>query len=619
MSADAEYTLELGAEYSRPCGGTPAAQRWCDRGMLWAQGFNHAEGAHCFAQAAVADASCALARWGEAHCLGVNYNSPELDPAVGARALALAEDAVRLLGVGWITYGDALDTEGRISAAVAFIKALPARLGPAGTSREAQDAAYAVAMEEVYVAHGEADADVAFLYADALMQLNPWRLWQGAQEAVLSADFECQTPTDANTTKLVAVLERGLRLAPRHGGLCHLYVHALEMGPRSLLRGAQLAGARDTIRGGCIPDSGHLVHMASHIDVQLGEYATTIKCNLEAVAADLRFKARRGVMARRAGVSTSAAGPAMYDVYCAHNYHFVVYGAMFSGQYAVAKLTALELVSQIGQPDLATSPMLDYLEMFLAVPLHVMVRFGRWHDILADPLPPGAGDTGVGTDATFAATLAVQRYARTVALAALERVAEAEAEAELFEAARAQVPAGRKHLIYNSYADVLCVAAAMLRGEIAYRKGDHEAGFAKLREAVALDAALSYEEPWSWMQPPRHALGALLLEQGEVEEAAAVYTADLAAHPGGNIWALHGLTECEERGAELHLPAPPIESEADSGRGLAERLAAAQAGADIAVGASCFCRLSRAAGGGCCGAEAAGEGSPPKRSRDSSL
>ena len=67
-------------------------------------------------------------------------------------------------------------------------------------------------------------------------------------------------------------------------------------------------------------------------------------------------------------------------------------------------------------------------------------------------------------------------------------------------------------------------------------------------------------------------------------------------------------------------PSPSrAESEADSGRGLAERLAAAQAGADVTVGASCFCRLSRAAGGGCCGAETAGEGPPPKRSRDSSL
>ena len=107
--------------------------------------------------------------------------------------------------------------------------------------------------------------------------------------------------------------------------------------------------------------------------------------------------------------------------------------------------------------------MLDFLEMFIAVPLHVMVRFGRWYDILAEPLPAVAGTD----DNRFSATLAVQRYARAVALAALGRVGEAQAEAEAFELAKASVPESRKHLIYNTYGDVLGVAQSMLQGEIA--------------------------------------------------------------------------------------------------------------------------------------------------------
>ena len=137
---------------------------------------------------------------------------------------------------------------------------------------------------------------------------------------------------------------------------------------------------------------------------------------------------------------------------------------MFTGQYQIAKLTALELRAQL--PLTATDdylPMLDFLEMFLAVPLHVMVRFGRWYDILAEPLPAVAGSD----DNRFSATLAVQRYARAVGLAALGRVGEAEAEAEAFELAKASVPESRKHLIYNTYADVLGVAQSMLQGEIA--------------------------------------------------------------------------------------------------------------------------------------------------------
>ena len=294
--------------------------------MLWAHGFNFSEATECCRRAFAADPTCAMARWGEALCMGPNYNDPVLDDQRAASALQAAQDAVRLLDA---SSAAALAAVGDTSAAL--VRALPARLGPPTTSREEQDAAYAIAMAAVYESYGDSDADVAFAYADALMQLNPWRLWTGADTAIIEGDFECQRPSDDNTTRLIAVLEKGLTLAPRHAGLCHLYVHALEMGPRSLLRGAQLEAARDCIRDGVIPDSGHLIHMASHIDVQLGEYERTIRCNMEAVQADLKFKARAGVAAHSPGVSTDGGGPAMYDVYCAHNYHFVIYGAMFSG------------------------------------------------------------------------------------------------------------------------------------------------------------------------------------------------------------------------------------------------------------------------------------------------
>ena len=95
----------------------------------------------------------------------------------------------------------------------------------------------------------------------------------------------------------------------------------------------------------------------------------------------------------------------------------------------------------------------------------------------------------------------------------------------------------------------------MLDGEIAYREGRFDDAFASLRRAIELDDALPYDEPWGWMQPTRHAYGALLLEQGRVEEAAAVYAADLGfdatlsrscQHPG-NVWSLHGYHECLQR------------------------------------------------------------------------
>ena len=73
----------------------------------------------------------------------------------------------------------------------------------------------------------------------------------------------------------------------------------------------------------------------------------------------------------------------------------------------------------------------------------------------------------------------------------------------------------------NTVQDLLGVAEAMLNGEIEYRRGNYEVAFAYLRRSVELDDALPYDEPWGWMQPTRHALGALLLEQGRVAEAEA--------------------------------------------------------------------------------------------------
>ncbi len=127
----------------------------------------------------------------------------------------------------------------------------------------------------------------------------------------------------------------------------------------------------------------------------------------------------------------------------------------------------------------------------------------------------------------------------------------------------------------------------MLDGELAYRKGDSDEAFAHLRQAAALSDSLHYTEPWAWMHPPRHALGALLLEQGRVEEAECVYAADLglnddlnrcSQHPD-NVWSLHGYVEClrrQQRDAQAAAIQP--------------RLDAALASSDVHIGASCCCR-----------------------------
>jgi len=144
----------------------------------------------------------------------------------------------------------------------------------------------------------------------------------------------------------------------------------------------------------------------------------------------------------------------------------------------------------------------------------------------------------------------------------------------------------------------------MLEGEIAYRRGEHDAAFAHLRAGIAMEDDLPYDEPWGWMQPIRHALGALLLEQGRAAEAEAVYREDLGLggslpraqiHPD-NLWALRGLLDCLERRGET------IEAAL-----IRQRVELAAARADVPVSVSCFCargnasqQVAAAAGTTCC-------------------
>ena len=136
----------------------------------------------------------------------------------------------------------------------------------------------------------------------------------------------------------------------------------------------------------------------------------------------------------------------------------------------------------------------------------------------------------------------------------------------------------------------------MIMGELAYHQGAVDDAFEHLRLAVERYDDLNYTEPWSWMHPPRHALGALLLEQGHRAEAEAVYRTDLGlssdpnqraprgcTHPD-NIWSLHGLLECLDDSENRH----EIQF-------LRQRLDLAQARADVEITASCCCRKTTGA------------------------
>ncbi|HWD74391.1 MAG TPA: hypothetical protein VG371_04590 [Solirubrobacteraceae bacterium] len=472
MSQAAPYPFDLG-RYRRATS-TPfaEAQRWFDRGLVWSYAFNHGEAIRCFERAIACDEDFALAHWGVAYASGPNYNK-QWD----------AFDDLDLRRSLRRSYDDTIQARELAAGAWPVEQRLIAALGERYASPEPSDdldrwtAAYAQAMGDVYAAHS-GDLDVAALYADALMNVTAWSLW----------DLETGEPADgAHTLEARRVLETALA---RPGG------------------------------------DGH-------------------------------------------------------PLYRVHNHHFRIYGAMFAGRRGTALAAADALAASIPEDLLRVEvpPMADWLESFVPMRLHVLVRFGLWEEIIAEPLPADPG--------LYCVSAALTRYAKGVAFAATSCVADAEREREAFAAAVSRVPESR-YLFNNTARDILAVAGAMLDGELEYRRGNHEEAWRHLRRAIELDDTLPYDEPWGWMQPTRHAYGALLLEQGEVESAAAVYAADLGLdatlpracqHPS-NVWSLDGYHECLSRLGRT-----------DEARGIKPQLDRALAQADIEITSSCFCRM----------------------------
>ena len=541
---------DLGA-FGRPVTTSSAeAQLWFDRGLAWAYGFNHEEAVACFEAAAAADPGCAMAYWGIAYALGPNYNKPW--------EFFDAADLMRTVQRAYATVEQAhAAAAGATPTEQALIRALRARYPQ---SRAVDDCSvwnepYADAMRPVYELAPD-DPDVAALYADALINLTPWQLW----------DIRTGQPAArARTLEAKAVLDRAIASAAgaSHPGVLHMYIHLMEMSPTPE---AALTAA-DRLRG-LVPDPGHLQHMPSHLEVLCGDFRRVVSGNSDAITADEKYLRRAGAMN-------------FYTLYRSHDYHFKIYGAMFLGQSQVALETAAQLEASIPEDLLRVQspPMADWLEGFLAMRVHVLIRFGRWADILAMPMP--------ADPRLYCVTTAMLHYARGVALSTTGLIGEAEAERTLFHRSVSEIPSSRT-LFNNTWLDVLAIASAMLDGELEYRKGEYDLAFAALERSIALDDNLPYDEPWGWMQPTRHAYGALLLEQGRVAEAEAVYRADLGLddtlprpvqHPG-NVWALHGLHECLVRLGK-----------AGEARIIAQQLKIAAALADVPIGSSCFCRL----------------------------
>ena len=473
----------------------PDAQRYFDQGMVLAFGFNHAESIRSFRAAQTLDPSCAMCFWGEALAIGPNINVTSngkaiMTPAERADARAAIDEAFALM-------------DGVTPKEQDWIRALDRRYdGQADTPRDPLDRAWANALAEMAARYPD-DTTVASVYAEALMNTMPWDYW--------GPDGEAKPDTQAVITSLEAVMAAD----PDHPLALHLYIHALEASSNA----AKAEPAADRLAN-LVPGSGHLVHMPSHIYFRVGRYQDSALANIRAAEVDEAYIAQ---------CNAQGFYPALYYP---HNIHFLWASATMQGQSALSLESARRVVANVRVEQVEQFPTIQF---FRTVPMLSLVRFARWEEILQEPEPYEP----------FAFARAIWHYGRGVAHAALGDAEAAMVELAAIEALEPEVDEIFMGNVYPAR-DLLGIAKALLRGEMAYRAGDAANAVLAFEEAVALQDALPYTEPPFWYYPTRQSLGAALLASNRDAEAQAIFEADLQQYPM-NGWSMFGLAEALRR------------------------------------------------------------------------
>jgi tetratricopeptide (TPR) repeat protein len=505
---------------------SPEAQKYFNQGLNFLFGFNHGAAIRAFQAAETIDPDCAMAHWGVALACGPHINFPVVPPPVAELAwkeLALAQE--HAAHASTVEQG--------------LIGALSHRYAdPQPEDRGPLDQAYADAMRSVWKAHPD-DPDVGVLFAEAMMDLRPWDQW--------THEGRPQPGTD----EILATLEQVMQLNLNHPFANHLYIHALEASPHP----EQALAAADRLRD-LQPGIAHNVHMPSHIDIRIGHWHEAITANLKAVEADRRYQT---IVGRPKGLIV---------FYAAHNQHMLAYAAMMTGQRDLAVEHIRAMVKEMPEDEVKKYAMLA--EGFMAMPYEVLIRFGLWNEILAEPDHPEF----------MVFTRAFRHAARGIAYAATGNIKSARLEQTAFLEASKLVPA-EEVFGNNSCQALLAIATPMLDGEILIREGKLDEGLSQLRTAVSAEDALRYDEPPGWILPVRHSLGANLIEAGRFAEAEQVYRDDLARLPE-NGWSLFGLARSLE-----------LQQKGDEAAAVEARYHNIWSNADMQITSSCLCQPGR--------------------------
>jgi tetratricopeptide (TPR) repeat protein len=500
----------LGSYRMRVSNCSRTAKAFFDQGLRLFYGFYFPEAIASFREAARLDPDCPMIYWGVALAIAPGPNSrylgfPDDPQGKGAEAI---DRAIALIN-------RASEKEAR------FIRALhilyDVRAQPDARRR---GLAYAEAMREV-LARYPADPEAGTLYAAARMTLSPWNYW--------TPDGKPRPGTE----EVDAALQRVMRAYPVHPGANHLYTHLMESSQnpeRALPHAERLARA--------MPGAGHLLHMPSHLYLRTGRYAQVVESNRRSIAADKALLDAWGEREMPMGVGSYSLSARVHGM---HAHEFIHMATVFQGSYSASIDAARAAAVMIRPEQLRTN---GTLQRHFVRPWLTQRQFGKWQQILDEPPPT--------VDLPF--IRGTWHFARGSALAATDKLPEAERELAEVRAAAARKETASLMVRVNPASKVLALSGHLLEGEIAARRGEIERAIAHLETAQRLEDGLAYMEPPDWAYPVRHSLGAVLLQAGRVEEAEVVYWEDLRRNPE-NGWSLYGVRQSLLRQGDTALAA----------------------------------------------------------------
>jgi tetratricopeptide (TPR) repeat protein len=464
-----------------------SAQFYFNQGISMYYSFHIIEAMASFKKAARFDPGAAMLQWAQALAYGPNIN--DLGYAASPDALTASGKATELSG-------NCTDKEKML------IEAQQVRYSPDSTqSREKLNQLYADKMKKAYEKY-PGDADVAALYADALMLQHPWDLWK----------------TDGEpkpwTPQIREVLEKLLAQSPNHPGANHYYIHVMEPSPFA----DKALPSADRL-GKLTPGLSHTVHMPSHIYLRTGNYAKGVAVNESAVNS---YKKMIPLYAPVTGADF---------LYIIHNLHMQTNNAMLAGRSAYSSWSAKETVKSI-QEDYLSIPgaMGNYVQYIYMTPVLVDVRFGNWDNLLKMSKP--------GPSRLYGNIL--YHFGRGMALTQRGRIAEATTELEQLQQLMKDSSLLTSIPPFSPSIDGAVIAENLLIGTIALKEKKYSDAIAAFEEAVVTDDNMVYDEPRDWLLNPKHYLGNAYLKAGRTKDAKAILEKDLLNnHENG--WALFGL------------------------------------------------------------------------------